>query len=213
MKIHPALLTLLIFSSASLALEPAPEDATSPLRVTMRSIDGKEVDLSTRYAGKICLMVNVPSDADATGLSRQLTALQKKYGAQGLAILVFPSDDFAKEKPGTDAERTDSSKTIYGNGIDVYAPIAVRGEKQSPLYTSLTSKETSGEFSGEIKSNFTKFLVGRDGEVAARFEADVKLDATEVVKEIESALNVEPETSVDDWEAINLGDVTARVEL
>jgi glutathione peroxidase-family protein len=77
----------------------------------------------------------------------------------------------------------------------------------------LTSREASGEFGGEIKSNFTKFLVGRDGEVLARFEAGVMLDAPEVIEAIESALNVEAEASGDDWEALTIGGVTARAEL
>jgi glutathione peroxidase len=179
----------------------------------MRSIDGKEVDLSKRYAGKICLMVNVPYDSDTPDVFRELTALQKKYDAQGLALLVFPSDDFKQEKPGADAGRNASLKTTYSTGIDVYAPTSVKGEKQSPLYRLLTSREASGEFGGEIKSNFTKFLVGRDGEVLARFEAGVMLDAPEVIEAIESALNVEAEASGDDWEALTIGGVTARAEL
>ncbi len=210
MKIHPLLLTLLIFCSVSTA---APENSAGVLQFTMQSIDGKEVELSTRYAGKICLLINVPSNADATDVSRELTALQKKYDAQGLAVLVFPSDDFTQEKPGADAGRNASLKTTYSTGIDVYAPTSVKGEKQSPLYRLLTSREASGEFGGEIESNFTKFLAGRDGEVLARFEPDMKVNAPEVTHAIETALNVEAEPSGDDWEAINLGDVTARAEL
>lgn len=213
MKIHPVLLVLLTFCLASTAVEPVPEDSSGVLQFTMRSIDGKEVDLSKRYAGKICLMVNVPYDSDTPDVSRELTDLRIKYGDQGLAILVIPSADFARERRGADAGRNASLKTTYSTGIDVYAPTSVKGEKQSPLYRLLTSREASGEFGGEIESNFTKFLVGRDGEVLARFEPDMKASAPEVTHAIESALNVEAEASGDDWEALTIGGVTARAEL
>lgn len=201
-------LLLLLFCS----LTAATETPAGPLAVTVKSIEGKEVDLAKTYAGKVCLIVNVASKCGLTTQYEQLTALHKKYGEQGLAILAFPCNDFEAEEPGTNEEIKTFCKTTYGVEFDLFAKISVKGDEASPLYKYLTSPEKNGKFGGEIEWNFAKFLVDREGKVIARFKPDVKPDAPEVVKAIEEALAASG-TEEDDWGDVNIGTLSGQAVL
>jgi len=145
------------------------EPSKSPwLDFTMETIDGKRVPLS-RYRGKVVLIVNVASKCGLTPQYKGLQALYEKYRKQGLVILGFPANDFASQEPGTNQEIKQFCSTNYGVTFPMFAKIVVKGEGQHPLYRRLTSKETNPRFGGEIEWNFTKFLIGRDGEIAGRF--------------------------------------------
>ncbi len=163
------------------------EDPKSPLDFKVTDIDGKSVDLAD-YKGKVLLMVNVASQCGNTPQYKGLEELYKKYHDQGFVVLGFPANEFGAQEPGTNAEIAQFCKTNYSVDFPMFSKIVVKGEKISPLYQFLTSPTTDPQHAGEIKWNFEKFLIGRNGQVAARFEPKTKPEAPEVVKSIESEL-------------------------
>jgi glutathione peroxidase len=167
--------------------EEGKDKQTGPLAYKMSSLDGKEVDLA-KYKGKVAVIVNVASACGLTPQYEQLQALHARYGKDGLAILGFPANEFGKQEPGTNAEISQFCKENYGVEFDMFAKVVVKGQGQCDLYKFLTSKETNAEFAGDITWNFEKFLVGRDGQVKARFSPRTKPDAEEVVEAIEAEL-------------------------
>jgi glutathione peroxidase len=157
------------------------------LRHTMDGLDGKPIDLA-KYQGKVLLIVNVASRCGNTPQYTQLQELHEKYGKQGFVVLGVPANEFGKQEPGTNEEIAEFCRTKYQVGFDMLAKVVVKGEGQCELYKFLTSKETNAKFAGPIKWNFEKFLVGKSGEVVARFDPRVKPDAKEVVTAIEREL-------------------------
>jgi glutathione peroxidase len=157
------------------------------LNFKMTRLDGKPGDLSN-YQGKVVLMVNVASKCGLTPQYKQLEALHEKYAGKGLAVLGFPANEFGAQEPGSDEEIATFCKAKYDVKFDMFSKVVVKGEGQCPLYKYLTSKETDPKFSGDISWNFEKFLIGRNGEIVARFEPKVKPDADEVIKAIETEL-------------------------
>ena len=163
------------------------KDVPAVLNFKMNRLDGKPADLSA-YKGKVVLMVNVASQCGNTPQYVQLEKLHEKYTEKGLAVLGFPANEFGAQEPGSDEDISTFCKSKYGVKFDMFSKVVVKGEGQCPLYKYLTSKETNPKFSGDIKWNFEKFLIGRNGEVVARFAPGVKPDAEEVVKAIEAEL-------------------------
>jgi glutathione peroxidase len=153
----------------------------------MKNIKGDDVDLS-KYQGKVVLMVNVASKCGLTPQYKELEGLHEKYADKGLAVLGFPANEFGKQEPGTDSEIADFCKQKFDVKFDMVSKVVVKGDGQCPLYKFLTSPETDPKYAGDIKWNFEKFLIGRDGNVIARFAPTVKPDAPEVIKAIEGAL-------------------------
>ena len=153
----------------------------------MEGLDGKEVDLS-RYAGKVVMIVNVASHCGYTPQYKGLEALHEKYAKDGLVVLGVPSNDFGRQEPGTSEEIANFCKSKYAVKFDMLAKVPVKGDRQVPLYKYLTSKDTNPNFAGQIKWNFTKFLIGRNGEIVARFEPAVKPESAQVAKAIEAEL-------------------------
>jgi glutathione peroxidase len=159
----------------------------SVLEFTMNSLDGKPVNLS-KYQCRVVLMVNVASACGYTPQYEGLQELHKKYAAQGLSVLGFPANEFGGQEPGSDKEIAEFCQKNYGVEFDMFSKIVVRGKGQHPLYGLLTSSATNPKFAGDVQWNFEKFLVGRDGQVIARFlSADEPL-SRQVVAAIESAL-------------------------
>ncbi len=165
----------------------AADKAASALNFKMKSLTGKEVDLS-KYKGKVVLIVNVASQCGLTPQYEQLEALHEKYASDGLAILGFPANEFGMQEPGSDGEISEFCEKNYGVKFDMFSKVVVKGEGQCPLYQFLTSKETNPKFAGDISWNFEKFLVDRDGNVVARFAPKVKPDSKEVLAAIEAQL-------------------------
>lgn len=153
----------------------------------MKDIDGKEVDLK-QYEGKVLMVVNVASKCGLTPQYEQLVEIHKKYKDKGFEVLGFPANNFMSQEPGTDAEIKEFCTTKFGVDFPMFSKVSVKGEDMDPLYQELTSKDENGEYGGDIKWNFTKFLVNKDGEVVARFEPQTKPDAPEVLEAIEKAL-------------------------
>ena len=154
------------------------------LNFTMKSIDGKAVDLS-KYQGRVVLMVNVASECGFTPQYAGLEQLHKKYAAKGLSILGFPSNNFGGQEPGSDPEIAQFCEKNYGVEFDMFSKIVVVGKDQAPLYHYLT---THPKFSGPVEWNFEKFLIGRNGEVLGRFKSEIEPLSKQMVGAIEGAL-------------------------
>lgn len=165
--------------------------ATSPLDFTMKDIDGKPTPLS-QFKGKVLLITNVASKCGYTPQYGPLQALYEKYGDQGLVVLGFPANNFGRQEPGDDASIKEFCTSKFHVKFPMFSKVSVGGEDACELYKFLTSKDKNGEFGGPIKWNFTKFLVGRDGKVIARFETRVAPDDKQVIEAIEKALNAKP---------------------
>ncbi len=153
---------------------------------TLNSIDGKPAPLAN-YKGKVVLIVNVASQCGYTPQYSALEATYEKYKEQGLVILGFPANNFGAQEPGTNEEIKTFCSRKYSVTFPMYSKISVKGDDQSPLYVYLT-KDTGPGISGEIKWNFTKFLVDRNGKVVQRFEPAVTPDSKEVIAAIEQQL-------------------------
>ncbi|MBN1673834.1 MAG: glutathione peroxidase [Kiritimatiellae bacterium] len=151
-------------------------------------ISGKPAPLS-RYKGKVLLIVNVASRCGFTEQYGGLQKLYETYSDRGLVVLGFPSNDFLKQEPGTNAEIQQFCSVNFGVTFPMFSKIRVRGRDQHPLYAWLTGKESNPEFAGRITWNFNKFLADRQGRVVARFGSRTEPDAPELVKAIEKALH------------------------
>jgi glutathione peroxidase len=153
---------------------------------TLNSIDGKPAPLAD-YKGKVVLLVNVASRCGYTPQYSALEAIYEKYKDQGFVILGFPANNFGAQEPGTNKEIKTFCTRNYSVTFPMYSKISVKGADQAPLYGYLT-KETGAGIAGDIKWNFTKFLVDRDGKVIQRFEPAVTPDSKEVTGAIEKQL-------------------------
>ncbi len=134
------------------------------------------------------LIVNVASKCGFTPQYEGLEAVYEKYKDQGFVIVGFPANNFMAQEPGTNEEIKTFCSTKYNVKFPLYSKISVKGEDKAPLYQFLTDTSANPKTGGEIKWNFTKFLVDRNGKVIARFESPVKPDSPEVTAAIEKAL-------------------------
>ena len=175
----------------------------------LNDIEFQQMDGSTstlrEYAGDVVLVVNVASHC---GLTPQYEALQRLYAERngdGLTVLGFPANDFAGQEPGTDEEIAEFCSTTYSVTFPVVSKISVVGDDQHPLYGALTSAAPTADGKSEFREvlrghgldpsddpdvlwNFEKFLIGRNGEVVARFAPTVEPDSPEIVAAIDAEL-------------------------
>ncbi|HVY85717.1 MAG TPA: glutathione peroxidase [Caulobacterales bacterium] len=145
---------------------------------TARTIDGQEKSLG-EYRGKALLIVNTASQCGFTYQYKGLEALHRKYGAQGFEVLGFPCNQFGKQEPGNAEEIKNFCSLTYDVTFPMFAKIDVNGASEHPLYKFLKSKKGGGLLGSAIKWNFTKFLIGKDGKVLARYAPTVKPEALE----------------------------------
>lgn len=146
-----------------------------------KSIDGKEIDLST-YRGKVVMVVNTASRCGYTGQYRELQQLQARYEKQGFTVLGFPSNDFAGQEPGSNEQIKSFCELNYNVTFPLFSKAPVTGEGKQPVYRFLT---TGGP---EVGWNFEKFVIDRNGKVAGRFLSKINPTAKEVETVLESAL-------------------------
>lgn len=172
---------------SSHAVEKEAKKVARPLSLTMKSLSGKDVDLS-KYQGKVVMIVNVASKCGLTPQYKQLQALHEKYSKDGLAILGFPCNQFLSQEPGTAEEIQEFCRVNYGVRFDLFSKVEVNGEGACDLYKCLTSLDTKPVGPGKISWNFEKFIIGRNGEVVARFGPRTKPDDPEVLKVVEAEL-------------------------
>lgn len=177
---------------------------TELLNIPFDTIDGGTASLKD-YAGDVVLVVNVASKC---GLTPQYDGLQKLYSdraSAGFTVLAFPANDFLGQEPGTDAEIASFCSTEYSVTFPVMSKISVTGDDQHPLYAELVSQVPSADGKAEMRErlvsggiaatddpevlwNFEKFLIGRTGEVVARFAPAVAPDAPELIAAVEAEL-------------------------
>jgi glutathione peroxidase len=155
--------------------------ASSIHEFSPKSIDGQTVPLAG-YQGKVVLVVNVASKCGYTPQYGGLEALYQKYKGQGLVVAGFPANNFGAQEPGADEEIKTFCSTKYNVTFPMFSKVSVKGDDMTPLYQYLTAN------AGEVKWNFTKFLVGKDGKVIRKFESKVTPDSAELTSAIESAL-------------------------
>ncbi len=154
---------------------------------TVDDIEGKPVSLSA-FKGKVLMLVNVASRCGFTYQYKTLEEVYRKYRDRGFVILGFPANDFLWQEPGTNQEIKQFCSLNYGVSFPMFGKISVKGRSMHPLYRVLTDKKGNPAFGGPIGWNFTKFIVGKDGTVRARFASRVEPDSAEVAEEIEKAL-------------------------
>jgi glutathione peroxidase len=150
-----------------------------------RQIDGQPVQLSA-YEGRVLLIVNTASKCGFTPQFAGLETLHQKYAEQGLTVLGFPSNQFGSQDPGSNAEIGAFCVENYGVSFPMMEKIDVNGSGAAPLYQWLVKEKPGLLGSTAIKWNFTKFLVGRDGQVRKRY-APLDTPAS-LAKDIEAAL-------------------------
>ena len=175
------LMLSLLFSTTMFA-------ASNVYDFTMNSIDGQPAPISA-YKGKVLLLVNVASKCGFTPQYAALESIYEKYKDQGLVVMGFPANNFMSQEPGTNEEIKSFCSRTYSVKFPMYSKISVKNDDKAPLYQFLTDKTTNPQFGGEIKWNFTKFLVDRNGKIIGRFEPQVKPDSPEVVSAVEKALH------------------------
>jgi glutathione peroxidase len=161
--------------------------ANNVMDFTLNSIDGQPSALS-QYKGKVVMIVNVASYCGYTPQYAGLEALYEKYKDKGFVILGFPANNFGEQEPDSNAEIKTFCTRKYNVSFPMFAKISVKGEDKHPLYQFLTDKKANPATGGEVQWNFTKFLVGKDGKVVARFESAVTPESGEVVSAVEKAL-------------------------
>ncbi|GMU90242.1 MAG: glutathione peroxidase [Chlorobiota bacterium] len=151
----------------------------------VKDINGKEVDLS-QYKGKVVLVVNVASKC---GYTRQYTGLENiynKYKDRGLVILGFPCNDFGGQEPGTNEEIKEFCSTKFSVTFPLMDKVAVLGDSKAPLFAWLTNNEVTG--SKDIKWNFEKFLINKDGQIVERFVSKDEPEGEKITSAIEKLL-------------------------
>lgn len=154
---------------------------------TMKSIDGTEQALAD-YRDRVLLVVNVASRCGLTPQYKDLQALHASYAGKGFAVLGFPCNQFAGQEPGSDADVKAFCDTRYGVTFPLFSKIEVNGSGRAPLYAWLTAQPSRPDGPGDVKWNFAKFLVGKKGQVVARFEPATAPTAPEVRQAIEKEL-------------------------
>ncbi|MSO15554.1 MAG: glutathione peroxidase [Acidimicrobium sp.] len=154
---------------------------------SISTLDGQPNALANA-AGKVTLVVNVASKCGLTPQYEQLEALQKQYAAQGFTVVGVPCNQFMGQEPGTSEEIASFCSTTYGVTFPLTEKIDVNGDARHALYSALTPVADAEGVDGDIRWNFEKFLVNRDGAVVARFHPKTAPDAPEVISAIESAL-------------------------
>jgi glutathione peroxidase len=177
--------TLINFALAAVLLaEPA-----SKLTIydfNLPDIDGKMTSFS-QFKDKVILIVNVASKSEYTPQYAALESLYEKYKQAGVVVLAFPSNDFGAEEPDPESKIKAFCTNSYHVSFPLFSKLAVRGDEVTPLFHYLT-KEANPKIRGDVHWNFTKFVIDRKGNLAARFESNVAPDDPDLVIAIEDAL-------------------------
>jgi len=157
--------------------------------IPLKDLKGYDASLKS-YKGKVLLIVNVASKCGNTPQYAGLEAMYKLHKDQGLVVMGFPCNDFGAQEPGTNEQIQEFCQQNYGVTFPMFDKLHVKGEGQHALYAGLTGSDSP--FPGEVKWNFGKFLVGRDGKIVGRFDPRTQPNDEKLVKAIESALAARP---------------------
>ncbi|MEV6635989.1 glutathione peroxidase [Actinoplanes sp. NPDC051470] len=150
-------------------------------------LHGKPLDLA-QFRGAATLVVNVASRCGNTPQYAALEELHERYSGRGFSVLGVPCNQFGGQEPGTADEIADFCSATYGVTFPMTEKVEVNGDGRHPLYRALTDELDAEGYSGDIRWNFEKFLVGPDGAIRARFSPQTQPDSPEVVAAVESAL-------------------------
>ena len=153
--------------------------------IPLNRIDGSAGALGD-YAGKVRLVVNTASKCGLTPQYEGLEALYRRYREEGFEVIGIPSNDFAGQEPGADAEIADFCKLTYDVDFPLFAKIEVNGDDAAPLYRALKEQVPGVLGTEAIKWNFTKFLISRNGTTIRRFAPTIKPEA--IAGDIEAML-------------------------
>jgi glutathione peroxidase len=153
--------------------------------IPLKDIKGQPTSLAA-YKGQVLLLVNVASKCGYTPQYTGLEALHEKYKDKGLRVLGFPCNDYGSQEPGTNDEIVQFCSTKYNVTFPLFDKLHTKGPEQHPLYQALTGK--TSPYPGDVAWNFEKFLIAKDGTIAARFKSGVKPDAPELIAAIEKEL-------------------------
>lgn len=175
--------------------------------IPVKKIDGTETTLS-EFRDKALLVVNVASKCGLTPQYEGLEKIYKEYSDKGFEVLGFPANNFLGQEPGTEDEIQEFCSTEYGVTFPLFSKISVKGDDQHELYKTLTAERPTADIDNgtafeerlagygstrtepsDLLWNFEKFLIGKDGKIAARIAPDVTADDPRVVESIEAALN------------------------
>ena len=175
--LHKILIPAIVLSASAFAADIS--------EIPFETARGEKTSLAD-YEGKAVLLVNLASKC---GFTKQYAGLQKLYEEKmddGLVILGFPCNDFGSQEPGTIDEIVKFCSDKYSVTFPIMAKIHLKGDDQHKLYKELTGKE--GAFPGDVKWNFGKILIGKDGKPVARFESKTTPNSAELTQAIEGAL-------------------------
>jgi glutathione peroxidase len=178
--IAPFLFIVLTFSV--LANNPGDKMNNNISDIIVKDMNGNDVHLSD-YKGKVLLIVNVASECGFTPQYEGLEKIYERYKDKGFKILAFPCNQFGGQEPGTNEEIKNFCSSKYGVTFTLFDKIEVNGKNRSPLYAKLTANTNTEQ--GDIKWNFEKFLISKDGEIVARFRSKVTPESDELNGAIE----------------------------
>jgi glutathione peroxidase len=185
-RIHVSRMKLFVFLLALGLLQVVSAQAAGSIYdIPVKDIDGKPTSLKA-YEGKVLLIVNVASKCGYTPQYTGLEALYEKYKDKGLLVLGFPCNQFGGQEPGTNEQIKQFCSSKYQVTFPLFDKIEVNGPNRNQLYTMLAGE--GSPYPGNIKWNFNKFLIGRDGKILKRFDSKVKPDAEEMTQAVEAAL-------------------------
>lgn len=195
LKLGGAFAAIATLAIGAFSVLRAPETSNAQTQKAMKSIydiplkdiKGKPATLGD-YKGKVLLIVNVASKCGYTPQYEGLEKIYEKYQSQGFAVLGFPANNFGGQEPGTETEIQTFCQTTYGVKFPMFSKLSAKGADIHPLYKYLTEKETNPQFAGDIKWNFSKFLIDKNGNPIARFESGDKPESEKVTQAIEQAL-------------------------
>ncbi len=163
--------------------------AVNLLAIPLKDIDGKDTSLKA-FEGKTILAVNVASKSGHTPQYKGLEALYQKFKVQGLVVVGFPCNDFGAQEPDSNADIKAFAAGKYQVTFPLMEKLHLKGPAQHPLYTELCGPRAT--FPGDVKWNFGKFLIGRDGKVLARYAPTILPEDTNLLKAIEADLAKQP---------------------
>ena len=186
MRTTPSLLTLaltLCLGALPATTRAAPDEGLYGM--ALEDLQGRPFDAAA-LRGKVVLIVNTASQCGLTPQYEALEALHRRFEDRGLVLLGVPSNDFGAQEPGTAAEIAEFCRSRFDVTFPMLAKAKVTGDEKCPLYRFLTT--SSEAHRGEVRWNFTKFLLDREGKVIGRFEPRVAPDAAALVEAVERAL-------------------------
>lgn len=177
--------TILPVAALFIAMTTFAADSSDLAAIPLKDINGKETSLKA-YQGKVLLVVNVASKCGYTPQYAGLEATHRKFKDKGFSVLGFPCNDFGAQEPGTNEEIKQFCSSKYEVTFPLFDKLHVKGADQHALYAALTGKNSP--FPGDVKWNFGKFLISRDGKILKRWDSKATPDGKEITEAIETAL-------------------------